>query len=196
MKIGLLGGTFDPPHFGHLIMGEEARRAAELDEVWFLPTYLPPHKDRHVTDAQHRIEMLQRATFSNPYFRVNLIEQERMGQSYTLDTVRILKSQYPEHSFFFILGGDMVEDLPNWHRFDELKKMITFIGINRTGYRLDHTSGLNLIEVRIPTIDLSSTIIRERIGEGQTCRYFMPENVRLYIEENGLYEQSEDTRKS
>lgn len=195
MEIGLLGGTFDPPHLGHLIMAEEARLSAQLDEVWFLPTFLPPHKDREVTDAQQRIEMLKRAIFSNPYFKVNLIEQERKGRSYTIDTIQLLKNQYPEHTFRFIIGGDMVEDLPNWHRFEDLKHMIGFIGINREGYELNHDRDLNLLEVTIPTIDVSSTTIRARLREGLSCRYFMPENVCLYIEENGLYGQSDDTTK-
>lgn len=188
MKIGLLGGTFDPPHYGHLIMAEEAREQAGLDEVWFLPTYLPPHKKRQVTEAEHRIEMVNRAIRENPYFKLNVIEHERKGRSYTIDTILALKAIHPEHDFFFVVGGDMVEDLPNWYRIDELKTLISFIGISRTGFHHEWHKGFNVVEIDMPAIDLSSTLIRERLRSKRSCRYFLPDSVRSYIEETGLYE--------
>uniref|UniRef100_UPI0030185467 nicotinate (nicotinamide) nucleotide adenylyltransferase n=1 Tax=Oceanobacillus massiliensis TaxID=1465765 RepID=UPI0030185467 len=108
-RIGILGGTFDPPHLGHLLIAEEVRTAMELAEVWFIPTYTPPHKAASMTNAEDRINMLQLATDNNPFFKVNTIEIERSGKSYTLDTMRILKQKHPDKELYFIIGADMVE---------------------------------------------------------------------------------------
>ncbi|WEG14204.1 nicotinate-nucleotide adenylyltransferase [Pullulanibacillus sp. KACC 23026] len=188
MRIGLLGGTFDPPHFGHLIMAEEARAAFELDEVWFMPTYLPPHKERRVTKAEQRIDMVRRAISGNPYFKLSLVEYERKGRSYTYETIEILKEQHPDVAFYFIIGGDMVNDLPNWYRIEELKKEVSFIGVTRSHVEIEKAEQSALQLIKMPDIDISSTMIRERIQNKQPVRYFLPENVRNYIEENQLYD--------
>src|SRR5690625_4105945 len=107
-KIGILGGTFDPPHIGHLIIAEEVRLALELEEVWFIPTATPPHKDEARTDSGHRIKMTKLAIADNPYFKINTIETERTGKSYTIETIRELKAQYLDYDFHFIIGADMV----------------------------------------------------------------------------------------
>lgn len=188
MKIGLLGGTFDPPHFGHLIMAEEARVFGGLDEIWFLPAYIPPHKSEHVTEAQFRIKMVEVAISSNSFFKLSSIEYERKGLSYTYDTILALKEQSPKNDFYFILGGDMVKDLPSWHRAEELKNLIKFIGITRPGFPVDQIVGFDLQLIEMPGIDISSTMIRERIEKKKPFRYFLPEEVRHYIEEKKLYE--------
>ena len=186
-KIGLFGGTFDPPHIGHLILAEEARAKAVLDEVWFLPTYIPPHKNRVVSDPHHRIEMVKRAIASNPSFSLSLIEHERKGLSYTIDTVEALKEEYPDVAFFFLLGGDMVNDLPNWYRVQDLIKKVTFVAFERSGYPLDPISHLDIVYAQMPTIDISSTVLREKIKRNEPIRYYLPESVKDYIEETGLY---------
>jgi nicotinate-nucleotide adenylyltransferase len=186
-KIGLFGGTFDPPHIGHLILAEEARAKAGLDQVWFLPTYIPPHKSRRVTDPHHRIEMVSRAIASNSAFSLSLIEHERKGLSYTVDTVEALKKDYPNEAFFFLLGGDMVNDLPNWYRVEDLIKLVTFVAFDRSGFPLDPLPNLNILYAEMPTIDISSTLIREKIKRREPVRYYLPESVKDYIEETGIY---------
>jgi nicotinate-nucleotide adenylyltransferase len=186
-KIGLLGGTFDPPHIGHLIMAEEARVRVELDEVWFMPTYIPPHKNRVVTEPHHRIEMVKRAIATNPSFFLSLIEHERKGLSYTVETVEALQEDDPLDAFYFILGGDMVNDLPNWYRVQDLIKKVTFVAFERNGYPLDPIPNLDIVYADMPTIDISSTMIRKKIKRREPIRYYLPESVKDYIEETGLY---------
>src|SRR5699024_3722169 len=119
-RIGILGGTFDPPHIGHLIIAEEVRAAQNLDEVWFIPSYEPPHKHRAFVDSADRVEMVKRAIAGNPYFSINTIEVNRLGKSYTFDTMKLLKEENPDASFYFIIGADMVEYLPHWKYIDKL----------------------------------------------------------------------------
>ncbi|MDQ0481556.1 nicotinate-nucleotide adenylyltransferase [Guptibacillus hwajinpoensis] len=190
MKVGLLGGTFDPPHLGHLALAQGVLETCELDEVWFMPSHRPPHKNgSDITENHHRVEMVQRAIEGNPKFKVTLIEFERNGRSFTIDTIEILKANYPDIDFHFIIGGDMIEDLPNWHRIDELSKMISFIGVNRPGYHPDKEQyEVSLIDV--PQIDLSSSEIRRDLSFGKSGRYLLPESVRILIEEKGLYESN------
>ncbi|MFC7393279.1 nicotinate-nucleotide adenylyltransferase [Scopulibacillus cellulosilyticus] len=187
-KIGLIGGTFDPPHLGHLAIAEEAADACRLDEVWFLPSYIPPHKDRLVTDSDHRIAMVDRAIEDNPLFKLSLIEIKRKGRSYTYDTLYELKRRYPDDQFYFIIGADMVDDLPNWYKIDQLAKLTSFIGFKRPGYTFKKPEGVTIIPVEMPQIDISSSMIRKRINQHRSYRYFLCENVKKYIEEKGLYE--------
>lgn len=184
-KIGILGGTFDPPHIGHLIIAEEVRLALELEEVWFIPTYTPPHKDESETDATDRIKMTELAIESNPYFKLNSIEIERSGKSYTIDTMNELLKLHPDCEFYFLIGADMVEYLPNWHRIDELLKLIEFVGVKRPGYHLK--TPYDILTVDVPTIDLSSTELRGRLKENRSVNYIVPEPVYAYIKGEGLY---------
>jgi nicotinate-nucleotide adenylyltransferase len=192
MKIGLLGGTFDPPHLGHLMMAEEALKQCGLNEVWFLPSYTPPHAERkvssHPVEAEKRLEMVRSAIRNNERFRLSLVEYERKGKSYTYETLLELKGQYPEYQFYFIIGADMINDLPKWHRFEEISELVTFIGFNRAGVDYRPPENINIIEVHMPEIAISSSLIRKRIGEKGAWRYFVPESVEKYIEVNGLYE--------
>lgn len=187
MNIGILGGTFDPPHLGHLLIAEEVRIALKLDEVWFIPTYTPPHKADAVSNSKDRLNMLELAIETNPYFRVNTLELERSGKSYTFDTMKILKNAYPLHSFYFIIGADMVEYLPNWYRIDELVELVQFVGVTRAGYQLE--TDYPVLTLNIPMIDVSSSMLRERLKNNQPIRYFVPEQVYNYIKENQLYER-------
>lgn len=188
-KIGLLGGTFDPPHIGHLVIAEEAHDACKLDEVWFIPVNQPPHKERMVTSSHHRYNMVKAAIETNAHFRVHDIELNREGRSYTVDTIRQLNRLYPEYQFYFILGGDMVKDLPNWHGIDELAQLVTFIAFERegTGSVPAHIAG-SVRKINSPRIDISSSELRDRLKKHQTTAYFIEGSVRDYIEEHGLYE--------
>lgn len=188
-KIGLLGGTFDPPHYGHLIIANEVLTQCELDEIWFIPAYVPPHKQNaDVTELEHRVAMLELAIESHPYFQMCTIEIERKGPSYTYDTIKELKEKYPENKFFFIIGADMVQDLPNWNNIDKLVKITTFIGVNRPGFTLD-SKYKNVIKfIEIPFNAVSSTFLRERFQKKRSTRYYLPEKVRHYVEENQMYE--------
>jgi len=184
-KIGMLGGTFDPPHNGHLLIAEQAREQLGLEEVWFVLSNIPPHKQKTSTTNADRLAMLTAATAGNPHFSVCTIELERSGPSYTIDTVLQLTGEYPGNEFYFIIGGDMVEYLPNWHRAEELVKLIRFAGVRRSGYSVKTPYPVELVD--IPMFDVSSSLIRRNIKLGRSVRYLLPEAVLNYIEEKQLY---------
>lgn len=185
-RIGILGGTFDPPHLGHLIIAEEVRISLGLEEIWFMPSNEPPHKAKATTDAKNRLKMLELAIASNPTFKINSIELSRQGKSYTIDTMKLLIEKYSNTKFYFIIGADMVEYMPYWNRIDELVKIVTFVGVKRPGYHL--TSPYSILTVDIPMVDISSTMLRERMIKKQSTKYLIPEAVYIYIKEKQLYE--------
>lgn len=185
-RIGILGGTFDPPHIGHLIIAEEVRLALDLAEVWFIPAYTPPHKANTKTQPQQRLKMVRLATKNNPFFKVDTIEIERSGKSYTIDTIEELKRCHPDNEFYFIIGADMVEYLPHWYRIEELAKLVTFVGVKRANYQLE--SRYSVLIVDIPLIEISSTVLRERCMKGVSVQYWIPAPVYQYIKELQLYE--------
>lgn len=186
-KIGILGGTFDPPHLGHLIIANEVMCSQGLDEIWFMPNQEPPHKEKSNAVSNHdRIEMLKLATADQPTFKLKLIELERQGPSFTYDTIKILKKNDPEKQFYFIIGADMVEYLTKWHKIDKLLEMITFIGVKRPSYNLQ--TSYPILYSEVPDIGISSSMIRSRLKEGRTIRYLVPDSVRSYMKENHLYE--------
>lgn len=195
MRIGLMGGTFDPIHIGHLAAAEYAREAAGLDEVWFMPALTPPHKDKPDKGAapEQRLEMVNLAAQGHPAFQLCDIEIRKGGISFSVDTVRLLKKRYPEHEFYFIIGADMVQYLPKWYKIDELLQMVVFIGLRRPGYVMEDgelppgISERAVVIYDMPQIEVSSTWIRSRIDQGQSIRYWVPEAVREYIEVNRLY---------
>jgi nicotinate-nucleotide adenylyltransferase len=188
-KIGILGGTFDPPHLGHLFIADQVLEVCELEEVWFMPTKIPPHKlGSNLCTDEDRIEMVKRAICSNPFFKLSLIEFQRNGPSYTIDTVKELRECYPEESFYFIIGGDMVEYLPKWKSIEELLQLITFIGVKRPGFELTSIYQDNVKIVEVPQLEISSSDIRERLKNKRTIRYLLPETVMEFIKEQKLYE--------
>jgi nicotinate-nucleotide adenylyltransferase len=200
-KIGLLGGTFDPIHIGHLIAAEYAREAAGLDEVLFIPAGEPPHKESQlVTPVKHRYMMTLLATVTNPHFNVSRVEIERKGKSFTVDTVLALKEQYGASAeLYFILGSDSMADVPNWHQPERLLSLCHFLVAGRPGWDRDkvkeslgplyapNSERIHMIE--IPAVDISSSEIRARVREGRSIRYMVPDLVLSYIEERGLYRQ-------
>ncbi len=185
-KIGILGGTFDPPHNGHLLIANEVLEALQLDEVWFMPNSVPPHKLKSEgASTEDRVKMLELAIDGRPNFIIEKIELERPGPSYTYDTIKLLKDKYPKKDFYFIIGADMIEYLPKWNNIDKLVNLITFVGVNRPDYH--QKTAYPIINVTIPEMGVSSKLVRNRITEGRTIRYLVPEPVREYIEENMLY---------
>lgn len=185
-KIGILGGTFDPPHHGHLLIANEVLQELNLDEIWFLPNQEPPHKLKSEGASNgDRVKMLELATFGHPNFMIEKIELERPGPSYTFDTMKLLTDKYPECDFHFIIGADMIEYLSKWNKIDELIRIVKFVGVNRPDY-LDMTP-YPIIHVTVPEMGVSSKLIRNRIKEKKSIRYLVPESVRNYIEENRLY---------
>lgn len=184
-----MGGTFDPIHCGHLLAAEQAREQAGLDEIWFMPTHVPPHKEREsLTLAHHRLQMVQLAVSDHQVFRVTDIEFERKGPSYTYDTMTQLIRQFPDCRFSFIMGGDMVKILPKWYQYQELIHMVRFIGLARPGTELDLKSSEDVTFVEMPVWDISSTMIREKAAARKSIRYLVPDAVERYIKENRIYE--------
>lgn len=188
MRVGILGGTFDPPHYAHLMIAEEVLEACFLDQVWFMPSPSPPHKmEKVITPAPHRIEMVKKAIAGNERFSISLVEFERKGPSYTYDTMKELTFSHPDVRFFFILGADMVEDLPNWDHAGELVQLVDFIGVGRPGFSIHSVFADSIHEVDVPAFEMSASFLRERFKENQNTRYFLPDIVRNYIEEKKLY---------
>lgn len=187
--VGIMGGTFDPIHCGHLLAAEQAREQACLDEIWFMPTHVPPHKKHYgLTPPGHRLKMVQLAVENHPFFHVIDVELQREGPSYTYDTMVRLASRYPHSRFSFIIGADMVNILPKWHRYEELARLTHFIGLARPGSDIDRRSGEHVTFVEMPVWDISSTLIRKKAAEGKSIRYLVPDSVERYIKENRLYE--------
>lgn len=192
-KVGILGGTFNPPHTGHLVIANEVLNAYELDKIWFMPNQVPPHKNvaSPINNAD-RLAMLELAIMDNTSFRVETVELDRSGPSYTYETMKILKDMYKDIDFYFIIGGDMVEYLPKWREIDKLLELVKFIGVSRPSYQ-DH-SDYDILYAKTPQMEISSSMIRERVKAGQSIRYLLPEPVRAYIEEHGLYGTCKSTR--
>jgi nicotinate-nucleotide adenylyltransferase len=194
MKIGIMGGTFDPIHLGHMIAAESAREAAGLDEVWFMPAYIPPHKQNlPKMSAEQRLAMVKLAVAEHPNFRAVDYELARRGTSYTADTVQILRHLHPELSFYYIIGADMVMYLSKWERIGEIVEIVSFIGLQRPGYEVELKQLPEELSSKVqlavmPLIEISSTAIRERKRLRQSVRYLVCDNVRLYMEANQLYE--------
>ncbi|MEY8445987.1 nicotinate-nucleotide adenylyltransferase [Enterococcus ratti] len=186
-QVGILGGTFNPIHLAHLVMAEQAGKTLGLDEVYLMPSYHPPHADEKTTiDALHRLKMLELAIADNPFLKIETIELSRKGKSYTYDTMKELIQRNPHTDYYFIIGGDMVAYLPKWYKIDELVAMVHFVGIRRSGYQAE--TPYPVIWVDVPAIDISSTKIRQKIQQGCSVRYLVPDRVIDYIQKEGLYQ--------
>jgi nicotinate-nucleotide adenylyltransferase len=200
MRLGLFGGTFDPVHYGHLLLAECCREQCRLDAVWFLPAAVPPHKrDRQLTPAAARIEMLELAIAGHPAFSVNRYEADRGGVNYTVDTLAHFRRQDPEGELFFLLGADMLNDLPTWREPARVCQLAAAVVVRRSGAEpldldyLGHVVPPEIVqrirrhEVEMPEIGLSGTEIRRRVGAGLSIRFQTPHAVEEYIETQGLY---------
>lgn len=185
-KVGILGGTFNPPHIGHLIMANEALNALELDEVRLMPNAIAPHKKmREDATNENRLRMVEILTSPYPSFHVEKIELELGGISYTYRTMVELTEREPDVQFYFIIGGDMIDSLHTWHHIDELTKLVQFVGIYRPG--TTSKTPYDVLMVEAPRIDLSSTLIRSRLATGGTVKFILPDEVEAYIRKEGLY---------
>ncbi len=185
MRQGLFGGTFDPVHLGHLVLGEAAREQLRLDSVLFVPAGTQWRKaGREIAPAQHRVAMVELAVAGNAAFEVSTVEVERPGPSYMADTLEEL-SETPDVELFLVLGKDAYEDLPNWVRPDRIRELATLAVAARNGE--DVTLEAPAVRVEMPEIGISATDIRERVAAGRSIRYLVPEAVEAYIREHGLY---------
>lgn len=200
-RVGWFGGSFNPPHVGHLILAEMARSECDLDEILFMPAKNPPHKPaKGLAPAKHRCRMVELAVEGNDAFTVSRLELDREGPSYTLRTARELTERLsPDAELFLILGADSVRDLPEWWKAGELLAEMNFIVLRRPGYSLGDLShveeafGPGAVDklqdavVDAPLLDISSTAIRERVAARGSIRYLVPDPVRRYIHAKGVY---------
>jgi nicotinate-nucleotide adenylyltransferase len=200
MRCGLFGGSFDPVHYGHLLLAECCREGQRLDRVWFLPAGVPPHKqDRELTPAPLRIEMLELAIAGHEQFGVSRYEVDRGGVSYTVNTLRHFREEDPQGELFFLLGADMLHDLPHWREAAEVCRLAMPVVVRRAGVKepdFESLSGLvpperieqiRQQQVEMPQIELCSSEIRRRVAAGLSIRYQTPRAVEKYIETHGLY---------
>lgn len=187
-KVGVLGGTFNPPHTGHLIIADQVRDQLGLDKILFLPTAQPPHSSvtKQTISSDIRVQMLDLAIMDHPDFDMELYEVEMGGKNYTSDTMEALIDLYPAVDFYFIVGGDMIADLPTWHEIDKLVDLVQFVGVNRPGYEVE--SEYPIIMVDVPMTNINSTMIREKVKTDCSIKYLVSEDVRKYIAREGLYQ--------
>lgn len=190
-----MGGTFDPIHHGHLVAASEVAASLALDEVIFVPTGQPWQKQgRDVSPAEDRYLMTVIATASNPSFNVSRVDIDRPGLTYTIDTLKDLKLQYPEDEFFFITGADALAEIFKWKDIEELWPLAHFVGVTRPGHVLsDFGRKENISLMEIPAMAISSTDCRQRVKEGKPVWYLVPDGVVQYIAKHRLYRKSEDT---
>lgn len=200
MRIGIMGGTFDPIHMGHLILGERACQQFHLDTVFFMPAGNPPHK-RHragcATDEQ-RTEMVRLAIAGNPYFQLSMIEMNSDGYSYSYRTLERLHKEHPDNDYFFIMGADSLVDFDTWKEPQRIAAAAHIVVATRNEMDPDVFNSLlnsrqeqyhgDFLRLDTPNLDISSKNLREMIGNGESVRYYLPEAVRQYILDNGIYQ--------
>lgn len=198
-KIGIMGGTFDPIHIGHLLLGQMAYESFGLDEVWFLPNGNPPHKDATINEEalEHRVNMVELATENEPHFRLSLHEAKLRKHSYTFETMREFNRMYPDVQFYFILGADSLFAIEEWAHFREIFPTCIILAAMRDDKdqedmekqiaHLHETYGANIELLRAPLLEISSTTIRNRAEQGLSVNYMVPDAVADYIVRNQLY---------
>ncbi len=201
-RLGVMGGTFDPIHYGHLVTAEEAWSQLHLDEVLFVPSGRPPHKkDRESLDPEYRYLMVAIATAENRHFQVSRVEIDRPGLSYTIDTIEELKKVYgTKTDIFFITGADAILEILTWKEPERILEECYLVAATRPGYDLDKLKKAlpprirkrmdkdgRIIVLEIPSLSISSTDIRERVRTGRSIKYLVPEGIAEFIEKNGFY---------
>jgi len=198
MRLGLFGGTFDPVHWGHLLLAERCREECRLDQVWLIPAGNPPHKQGEaISPGNQRAEMLEFAIAGHPQLSVNRMELNRSGRSFTVDTLGQLHADDASRELFFLIGADSLADLPLWREPARIAELATIVAVNRGEDPMPDLDSLrqrlgdavvNRIQlVTMPGIDLSATDIRRRVREGKSIRFMVPRPVEVYIEQHGLY---------
>jgi nicotinate-nucleotide adenylyltransferase len=184
-RVGIFGGTFDPIHHGHLILGQEAIEALRLDRLLFIPAAASPHKlEQKPAPSDVRLEMLRLALEGEPAFQLDEMELQRPPPSYAVDTMELLRFRHPSAEFFYLIGADHVTNLETWHRFDDLSRLVQFVVLDRGGLKAEHP---------YPTIrrqlDISATNIRNRVAMGHSIRYLVPPAVEKIIRDRQLYRE-------
>jgi nicotinate-nucleotide adenylyltransferase len=200
MRIGIYGGSFDPVHYGHLLLAESCREQRQLDEVFFVPAALSPHKTRQASsEGKYRVEMLRLAIGGHPDFDVKTWELDRGGVSYTVETLREVRMYFPTADVFLLMGADSLHDFPNWREPKAICQLATIVVVDRPGSPhvslaplsglVDEEKGKKLenLRVQMPQIDLSSSDLRDRVAAGKSIRFRTPRSVEAYIETQGLY---------
>lgn len=186
-QVGILGGNFNPVHNAHLVVADQVRQQLGLDKVLLMPEYLPPHVDAKGTIAEHhRLKMLELAIEGIEGLEIETIELERKGISYTYDTMILLNERDPDTDYYFIIGADMVDYLPKWHRIDELVEIVQFVGVQRPRYKAG--TSYPVIWVDVPLMDISSSMVRDFVAKGRTPNFMLPKPVLDYIKKEGLYQ--------
>jgi len=200
VRLGLLGGTFNPPHLGHLVCAQEAHSRLGLDRVLFVPARIPPHKPvEHEPGPEHRLQMCRLAVAGDQRFAVSDIELQREGLSFTVDTLKKLSTQAPQDELVLIIGGDIAAGLMEWHEPEQVLELATVAIAARRGTRRDAVdatlaalhAGDRARFFAMPRIEVSSTMLRRRVGAGEPIRYFVPDQVEDYIQRHALYSQQE-----
>lgn len=198
MRIGVFGGTFDPIHFGHLVLAEQCHEQCELDEVWFVPASRPPHKQGvFVSDAKHRCEMVELAIAGRSCFKISRIEIDRDGPSFTVETLEQIRSANHSAELFLLVGADSLRDMPYWRSPQRILELANIIAVNRGDTTADDfqkmvaafgSQGLSRIKtIQMPGITISASDLRQRISHGRSIRYLLPRAVEAYIAQHRLY---------
>jgi nicotinate-nucleotide adenylyltransferase len=201
MRIGIFGGTFDPPHLGHLILAAEAYHQLKLDKLLFVLTSNPPHKQDHlISPYPHRLAMLEAAIADNPTFALSRLEIDRPGPHYSVDTMRLLKKEFPDNTLIYLMGGDSLHDLPTiWHKPDEFIQACDVLGVMR---RPEDKIDMESLETELPGVsakvefmnapllEIASQQIRQRVAEGRPYRYYLPDTVYQIIQKKKLYQSN------
>lgn len=211
-RIGIMGGTFDPIHLGHLMLGRQAYREYGLDCIWYMPSKNPPHKkDHQITSAKDRCAMIEAAIGEVPFFRLSDFEIKRTGENtYTADTLRLLKESYPDTKFYFIVGADSIQDIESWYHPEYVLRAVTFLAAEREleeqrqslDTRIEYLSekyGAKILRLHCMEMDVASADIRRRIAGGDSAeeiRGMLPEPVAAYIREHGLYTSGRTGRRN
>ena len=197
MRVGIFGGTFDPPHLGHLILADEALHQLKLERLLWVLTPDPPHKQvQTISPWQQRFELVQAALADNPAFEISRVDVDRPGPHYAVDTVRLLHDQLPGEELVYLMGGDSLHDLPTWYQPQELVRLCVQFGVmHRPSDAIDFQkleillpgAGVKIHFIEAPLIEISSNDIRERIANGQPFRYFLPPAVYNLVQSEGYY---------
>ena len=201
MKIGIFGGTFDPIHYGHLMLAETCRQELALDEVRFVPAGNPPHKTTGISDGHARADMVKLAVSGYPEFTVDRREIRRSGPSFTFDTLEEIGQEVQNSKLFFLMGADSLKDFPTWHKPDRILQLSMVLAVNRPGHTLPEPDGIQRLAgeldtsrirlLSMPGTDISGTDLRNRVRDGRGLRFLTPRSVEVFLTEHKLYDESQ-----
>ncbi len=190
MRIGVFGGTFDPPHTGHLVVASDACGALGLDRVLWIPSAVPPHKVKTVqAPAEARLEMVRAAIAGDPRFEADDLELRRPGPSYTVDTLRDLAARHPGAELVLLIGADNLREIPGWREPGEILRLARVAVLSRDGAGVPPDAPVPAVPVPVTRVDVSATEVRRRAAAGETIRYLVPDAVRALVERRGLYRE-------